>query len=51
MGLKMRLQHSRTHAPLFDATRMTANMERAYEAMMSRYHRGLAPDHIRIAGT
>jgi predicted O-linked N-acetylglucosamine transferase (SPINDLY family) len=44
--LKRRLVAARGEAPLFDAPRYTANLERAYRAMWSRRVAGDPPDHI-----
>ena len=44
--LKRRLAAARSEAPLFDAPRYTANLERAYRAMWSRHVAGAPPDHI-----
>jgi len=45
-ALKRWLVTARTTAPLFDAPRYTANLERAYRAMWSRHVAGDPPDHI-----
>jgi predicted O-linked N-acetylglucosamine transferase (SPINDLY family) len=44
-----RLHQVRGTCPLFDTQRFTRDLERAYEAMVSRHRRGLAPDHIDVA--
>jgi predicted O-linked N-acetylglucosamine transferase (SPINDLY family) len=44
--IKRRLAVARDSAPLFDAPRYTANLERAYLAMWSRHVAGAPPDHI-----
>jgi predicted O-linked N-acetylglucosamine transferase (SPINDLY family) len=46
--LRDRLHQARGTCPLFDTKRFTRDLERAYEAMYSRYQRGLAPDHIDV---
>src|SRR5262245_45608809 len=49
--LKRRLVAARATAPLFDAPRYTANLERAYRAMWSRHIAGHPPDHIVVEET
>jgi protein O-GlcNAc transferase len=49
--LKRRLVAARSEAPLFDAPRYTANLERAYRAMWSRHVAGDPPDHIVVEET
>lgn len=49
--LKRRLVAARAEAPLFDAPRYTANLERAYRAMWSRHVAGEPPDHIVVEET
>jgi predicted O-linked N-acetylglucosamine transferase (SPINDLY family) len=46
--LRERLHQVRGTCPLFDTQRFTRDLERAYEAMVSRHRRGLAPDHIDV---
>ena len=48
--IKKRLADNRMKCPLFDTTRYTRNIERAYEQMMERYRAGLPPDHITVVG-
>lgn len=47
--LKRKLAANRASAPLFDAARFAADLERAYVQMHARRHAGLAPDHLDIA--
>jgi predicted O-linked N-acetylglucosamine transferase (SPINDLY family) len=49
--LKRRLIAARGKAPLFDAPRYTANLERAYRAMWSLHVAGDPPDHIVVEET
>jgi protein O-GlcNAc transferase len=46
--LRRRLNRSRTEAPLFDTTRFTRNMERAYTAMWNLFRQGEKPRPIEI---
>ena len=47
-GVRQRLAHSRTTAPLFDTQRLTRHVEAAYTAMYERYQAGLPPEHIHV---
>lgn len=47
-ALRERLHRVRGTCPLFDTQRFTRDLERAYEAMVSRHRRSLAPDHIDV---
>lgn len=47
--LKAKLAATRATAPLFDATRFAADLERAYLQMHARRQSGLPPDHLDIA--
>ncbi|WP_395710655.1 tetratricopeptide repeat protein [Reyranella sp.] len=49
--LKARLAASRATAPLFDAPRFTAALERAYLQMHARHQAGLPPDHLEVGCT
>lgn len=48
-ALRQRLWANRETTPLFDITRFTRNLERAYEAMWDRHARGDAPAGIDLA--
>jgi len=47
-ALKRHLVAARGTAPLFDSTRFTRHLERAYQAMAARARAALAPDHIDV---
>lgn len=49
-GLRRRLEAGRGSMPLFDAARCVRHLEAAFEAMVDRQRRGLAPAPIEIAG-
>ena len=46
--LRLRLNRSRGQAPLFDTTRFTRNIERAYTAMWNLFIQGEKPRPIEI---
>lgn len=47
-ALRLRLEHNRFRAPLFDAERFTRHLETAYMMMAARARLGLAPDHMDV---
>lgn len=46
--IRARLAENRLVAPLFDTTRFTRHLERAYEMMVQRERQGLEPDHFDV---
>lgn len=46
--IRARLAENRHVAPLFDTTRFTRHLERAYEMMVQRERQGLEPDHFDV---
>jgi predicted O-linked N-acetylglucosamine transferase (SPINDLY family) len=48
--IKQKLEMNRLTKPLFDTPRYTKHIEAAYTLMYERYHSGLSPDHLYIAG-
>jgi predicted O-linked N-acetylglucosamine transferase (SPINDLY family) len=46
--VRQKLADNRLSSPLFDTPRFTRNLEKAYEAVWSRYQAGLPPDHIHV---
>jgi predicted O-linked N-acetylglucosamine transferase (SPINDLY family) len=48
LALREKIAAKRTTAPLFDTTRFTRHLERAYEMMADRARRGLEPDHFDV---
>lgn len=49
--LRTRLQSAIATAPLFDTPEFVRNIESAYKIIFERWRQGLAPDHIRVAGS
>jgi protein O-GlcNAc transferase len=52
--LRQRVEHGRTHSPLFDPARFARNLERAYEVMVGLSRAGKPPAEINVgplAGT
>ena len=47
-GLKEKLERNKVEAPLFDTTRLTRHMERAYERMHERVCQGLGPQAFEV---
>jgi predicted O-linked N-acetylglucosamine transferase (SPINDLY family) len=47
-AIRRKLADNRLTTPLFDTTRFTRNLERAYIAMHERGRKGARPDHIEI---
>jgi hypothetical protein len=47
-GLRRRIEHGRTHSPLFDTARYCRNIELAYAAMIERSQTGKPPEEIDV---
>lgn len=47
-SIKAKIAAQRLTSPLFDTQRFTRHLERAYETMVERARKGLAPDHIHV---
>jgi predicted O-linked N-acetylglucosamine transferase (SPINDLY family) len=47
-GLKAKLRHNRTQAPLFDMARFTRNLEAAYAMMWERHQMNLPPENLEV---
>jgi predicted O-linked N-acetylglucosamine transferase (SPINDLY family) len=50
-SLKDKLEGNRKEAPLFDTTRLTRHMERAYERMHERVQQGVEPQGFEVEAT
>ncbi|MDR0458291.1 MAG: hypothetical protein LBH10_04580 [Burkholderiaceae bacterium] len=47
-AIRRKLQDTRLNVPLFDTTRFTRHLEKAYDLAWERFAQGLPPDHITV---